>query len=172
MEQPHHAEEEYKTLREEILQNQRALVQLFAVFVSVAVAVFGYGLKSGNPHVLLAPLLLLVPGVYLVVSQWEQMYRIGAYIRTVIEPQVPGLQWESHWGAVRTSTVRDTRNPLWKLNKTVGVLITFHGFQVLCVVAAAISANNKLVILLVVLPLVLVHIVHSVCFARMVASCG
>ena len=158
--------EEYKTLREEILQNQRALVQFLTIFISMSTAVFGYALSNESSYGMLAPLILLIPGVYLVVGQWEQMYRIGAYIRLVIEPELPGLSWESSWAELRSFGLKSTRNPFWRFNKTAAVLVVFHGFEILCVCAAYFAGKAGKVLPAVCLAVVLVHTCHSIMFAR------
>lgn len=86
---------EYKALRDEILvtYTRRTSIQNIgtALFAGLQVAAFTQSIPE-----------LCIGGTLLILAFWhddirwvESMARWGAYIRLVIEPQVPGLQWET-----------------------------------------------------------------------------
>jgi hypothetical protein len=79
--------EEYKTLREEMLQLQRFALHILTFSVPIAAAIMGYALDSDSPYVSLAALIVLVPGIWFIKCIWNDMLKVGK--------KVTGLNWET-----------------------------------------------------------------------------
>jgi len=103
--------EEYKTLRDEIisakgrrLQTTSMTVGAMGVLLSVIAATvldsnlfkpemqFVAALGGG-----IAMYLILIPCQMMNISLQQTIQRMGDYIRIYIEPNIPGLEWETRW---------------------------------------------------------------------------
>jgi len=170
--------EEYRTLREEILVHEKSIWQVHSFLLTAAGAIFGYGLTVNNPFVLLVPLVILIPGIYMILSRWSHIYRIAAYIRLLLEPEVDGLNWETHWARVRELDIKVKRGLLWRYNQPICLLLIFHGFQILCTLIASFKLlipfkwQTPTFILFIIYPLLIVHITHCVLYAKASADSG
>lgn len=94
-------EMEYKTLRDEILKRMDLRHQMVSVTLTIAGAFLGFGL--GTPGVVLVypPL-----AAFLAVAWAQNDYRVrqvSTYIREHHEKYLPGLGWETHMQAQRSS---------------------------------------------------------------------
>ena len=160
--------EEYKTLRQEILQKQIIAVSNFTFAISVSGAILGYALKEKSGFALLAPLTILIPSVYLIFYQFEHQGRIGAYIRREIEPKLEGLSWATSWHGFLESGLWKPKSQLLKIGVVEAVLISIHATQVLCVIASYLYWSDPL---LKIIPIcvgffIFLHIFHSIAFAK------
>jgi hypothetical protein len=126
--------EEYKALRGTIDQHVNSNLKIFVFAVTATGALIGYALTSTKPLVFLTPLIILIPSVYIILGQLYHLFRIAAYIRVVLETQLGGIKWETNWAKVRSSTRSQGRDPLWKLNEMVFILIVLHALGGICVV--------------------------------------
>jgi hypothetical protein len=92
-----HIIEEFKALREEILFNFRTISQLQAFQFLSAGALIGvaYSQKDPNQYLLLAPVLIILPVMFLFGTQFAGIQKIGTYIQLYIEPYCSGLNWET-----------------------------------------------------------------------------
>lgn len=101
--------EEYKTLRQEILNHQQFVHQINTAGIAIggaiaAILAFGSGIPVGSVEkgVLLGGLTLFYfPLILAQVYRRRKEMRIGRYIEIVIEPRILGLYWESAWNRER-----------------------------------------------------------------------
>ncbi|MBV9850700.1 MAG: hypothetical protein JO250_13585, partial [Armatimonadetes bacterium] len=97
--------EEYKTLRQEILNQQQNSHQITLLGLTIGGAIvsfIGLGRDAAAPSLtkavlLFAVVLIFYSLVYAQVYRRRKMNRIGRYIEFVIETQIPGLCWETAW---------------------------------------------------------------------------
>lgn len=96
--------EEYKTLRQEILNHQQFVHQINTTGVTIGAGIAALLLtkKADLDPATLTALCIGVVIIYLplIMSQIHRRrkeLRIGRYIQVFIEPVVPGLCWESTW---------------------------------------------------------------------------
>ena len=90
--------EEYKQLRAEIRHHlaRRSLNMKFSF--TITLGVIGFGFEVENSYLFFA-------GAVLICSLWldelrrlRAIYRLGAYIEAIIEPELADLKWESLGG--------------------------------------------------------------------------
>jgi hypothetical protein len=86
---------EYKALRDEqmVLYGRRAAIQNLgtALFAGLQVVAF----IEGIPEISIAATMIILAFWHDDIRWVEAMVKIGVYIRDIIEPQVPGLQWHT-----------------------------------------------------------------------------
>ena len=129
--------EEYKTLREEILNHQQFTHQINAAaftaggLIAAVVAVsdptkVSDSIKSFTLFGASAVFFALINSQ---VSRRRKIYRIGRYIQHVIESRLPGLYWESSWarekdkqGTEGTSTLENLPLLFLQLGSLVGAV--------------------------------------------------
>ncbi|KPK65393.1 MAG: hypothetical protein AMK73_03110 [Planctomycetes bacterium SM23_32] len=102
---------EYGSLREEIMRRQQARLLILGFTLAGVGAVLGVALGSDSStspeldHVVFGltgwGVLLVNGALMLTIYHTQAIERIAAYIRTFIEPEVDGLQWETRWAAFR-----------------------------------------------------------------------
>jgi hypothetical protein len=110
--------EEYKTLRQEILNHQQFTHQInTAAFTAgglvAAVAAVADPTKvpaSIKAFTLLLAWLIFFGLIRSQISRRRKIYRIGRYIQYVIEHRVPGLHWESSWSRQKDSQGTEERS--------------------------------------------------------------
>ena len=86
--------EEYRTLRQEILEYTKYQKELTTFAFSGSAAIFTLAVNQGQMYILLSVYILLVP-----LRCWRTFYqeliiKIAAYISTVIELSIYGMEWE------------------------------------------------------------------------------
>jgi len=93
------AEIEYRAVRDEILARIRMRQQLIALTLALAGAFLGVGIA--NPPVAL----LYPPLAAFLAAAWAQndfrVRDLAGYIRTILEPALPGIGWESRMHQLR-----------------------------------------------------------------------
>jgi hypothetical protein len=103
--------EEYKTLRDEIISAKGRRLQTTSMTVGamgVLLSVIASAVLDPNtftPAIRfiaalaggIAMYLILIPCQIMNISLQQTIQRIGDYIRTYIEPEIPGLEWETRW---------------------------------------------------------------------------
>jgi hypothetical protein len=101
--------EEYRALREEMRQRQAAMTQLFLASLVAAVALisgitaFYFNVYTKNPGkipdhlalILLAPILIIIPILYIIRSHRRDIRRFASYIQVFFEETGCGLKWET-----------------------------------------------------------------------------
>jgi hypothetical protein len=104
-------EVEYNTLRAEILQNQKNMLQIitFSLVATAAIlSIAANGIpvegkvvcadhKSLVNWLFVVPLVILVPGYYLYLNQVAACFKLGAYIRVFLESKCEQLNYETLW---------------------------------------------------------------------------
>lgn len=98
---------EYQVLQAEITTNSELTAHVFTITTTATAALIGYGIQSRSWLVFIAPFAVLLPSLWFITSQLQSTVRIASYIRTFIEPVLPGLAWET-----RLLRLRDRRPAL------------------------------------------------------------
>jgi hypothetical protein len=107
---------EYKTLRDEIISAKGRRLQTVSLTVGaigailsiIAGAVLGSDIPSTETRLAIsigggiALYGVLIPSEIMTTHLQKTIQQIGAYIRTFIEPKVPGLNWENRWNAYKS----------------------------------------------------------------------
>lgn len=117
---------EYESLRNEIAQND-ALIQKFNMFgfwaVVLPLVFFAY---HRDNEILIVPPVAYYLYLQMVAHKLEGTFRIAAYISAFLEPEIPGLAWES-----RLARLRGKLRPLPGLPTHVALLwVAFIGTAV------------------------------------------
>jgi len=86
---------EYTILKEEILFTLRSRVWGVATYGVFAAGALTFAQKVSSPFVWVAPIVFAIPFLWYTAFIELQRVRIAAYIVAVIEPQVPGLEYET-----------------------------------------------------------------------------
>lgn len=93
--------EEFKALRAEILQTINDRVWGVVSFITISGGVSIVSAQTGNPNINLLIVYSAVALILHTASRERGRIRIGAYIKTVIEPQLLGNGWETYLGTWR-----------------------------------------------------------------------
>lgn len=102
---------EYNSLRDEIMGMQRQRLQIISFTVGAVGAMLSIagntvlGSETIDPWRRLlvaaggaiAAYAIVIPSLIMTISLQQGIRRLGGYIRTFIEPFVPGLRWQFHW---------------------------------------------------------------------------
>lgn len=96
-------DQEYQSLRAEILAVSGWQLTLLTFSFSVSAALLGWGMTRGENRslIVLTPLIVLYFAGSQLVSHAYSIMRLASYIRCVIEPTRGDLSWESSMYAVR-----------------------------------------------------------------------
>lgn len=129
---------EYEALRDEILHNDRLIVEVFTFSVIASGALIGYatslfGSATSNSleyraYFSLAPLIIIIPCSYLLVSLRIQIIRLGSYIRAFIESKLIDLQYE---GAVIKLAEKEKSSWLMRLSLTP-ISLAYTAIFIIC----------------------------------------
>jgi|GEM_PF-2217500 len=92
---------EYESLRNEISQND-ALIQKVNIFGfwAVVLPLLFFAYHRDNEVLILPPVAYFVY-LQMVVHKLEGTFRIAGYLATFLEPQIPGMGWESRLALLR-----------------------------------------------------------------------
>ena len=136
---------EYSALRAEIVQRIGLRQQLLAITFTITGVILGFGVNNGPIALILPPLIL-----FLVIA-WTQndtrVYDAATHIREKIEPNVPGLRWETDVQRER----QETKNIKWR--RTIlshGGVFVFVQFIAILVGVLQFTPNALLIVLLVI----------------------
>jgi hypothetical protein len=106
---------EYEALRTEMLSNAQIVSQVFTVTITGVAALIGFGVQTGNVYLFLVPPLFLLPSLLFIASQLEALLRIAAYIQVFIEPDRPGMHWETALSRLRLTQDRSRRSYIFSI---------------------------------------------------------
>jgi len=129
---------EYRALREEILHNDRLIIEVFTFSIISSGALIGYSTSLFSstdsssfqyaPFIALIPLIIIIPCTYLLTSLRLQIIRLGSYIRAYIETKLDDLNYE---GAVAKLAKSEKGSALMKLSMTP-ISLTYIAIFLLC----------------------------------------
>ena len=88
--------EEYKTLRQEILEKFKRKDSFLIYTVIATATIFGFAIEFPSPYIFLLPLVIIIPLSYSTLGEEKGILHIGTYISLVIESKLKGLQWETY----------------------------------------------------------------------------
>lgn len=123
--------EEYKTLRQEIMEMDKRKNNLIVYTVIATATIFGFSIQYPSPFIFLLPIIIIIPLGYQVLGFQRSILYNGTYISVVIESQIKELQWETH--------LKKRRKELEQNKKTLRQLSNYLLFDllgVLCVVSS------------------------------------
>lgn len=86
---------EFTALRNEIDHSQNRQTQILGFAITAFTVMFGLATENVVFLLFVPPIALILQLLY--TRHQAQVQRIGGYIRTEIEPNVPGLGWEGHF---------------------------------------------------------------------------
>jgi hypothetical protein len=104
--------EEYRQLKSEIGEWSRVRNQFIGVSLTAAAALFGLGFQWKNPFIFLAALLVQLPTMAICNAASISILTISGYIQTMIEPNVPDLNWETMIAKAENTNKRSWVHPL------------------------------------------------------------
>lgn len=87
--------EEYRTLRQEILDIERIQYDLSIYVFTVVGVIYTITFSSENIYLLLISYVILVPLRCKHIFYHEMVTKLATYISTVLEPSIVGLRWEN-----------------------------------------------------------------------------
>jgi len=143
------ATEEYKTLRQEILDWYTREVNLITFGFTATAAILGYGFTAQgtnpnpNPLVFLVPILIL--GLILVQlnNSISSILTISVYIRVFIECKSDGPKWETTIDALRNHFRKQKRFHLVTLLTEIQYALASIGMGMICVLLAFYYDSSK-----------------------------
>lgn len=107
-------QDEYMTLREELLQHQERRLPILGVALTVAVGLCGTALELTNPYLPLGALFLLFSARIQLAETQYGVQRIAAYVRVMHEENNDELNWETGSYKIRKDSARK-KSPLWRI---------------------------------------------------------
>ncbi len=118
--------EEYKSLREEILANDRLCLQAITIALSATGIIFGQGLANKNCWIFLIPMPILAVIYYYVTDKRFGTRVIASYIVAFLEPQLSGLNWETRLRRFREQCKKKGIHLIPGQNPMVNELMLFN----------------------------------------------
>lgn len=135
--------EEYRSLREEILQRLQLRYYVLALTLAGLAAITGVftpvaaaGIPSKIVSFSYVSLLLILGALVVTADNTRQVGVIAAYIRQFIESQIPGLNWETRWHRFRLESGADRKLDRFRAPVSFGAskpLALFYGTLVVAV---------------------------------------
>ena len=111
--------EEYKYLNQQIMNQQRLIIEVFTFSVIASVALLGYALQSVlksddavdnlMPYIVLAPSAIIVPCAFLITAVRKDIQKWGAYIMVFHEDK-GGACWETRLREFAKKNPRSTES--------------------------------------------------------------
>lgn len=92
---------EYDRLRQEILHNENLVNQILGGVVLLVTVLISVAFSESVPTPLLKAFLFFLAQIIASIGLWQTLERersifvIASYLRTFVEPKVPGLKWET-----------------------------------------------------------------------------
>lgn len=130
---------EYESLRGEISQND-ALIQKLNIFgfwaIVLPLVFFAY--HRDNEVLILPPIAYFVY-LQMVAHKLEGTFRIAGYISHFLEPEIPGLKWES-----RLALLRDKVPPLQGLSTHVALLFVATAGTIVPSITASTPPHSRI----------------------------
>lgn len=160
---------EYNALREEVKTNSEITANIFTFSMTATAAILGYGFTSSLWPVFLAPLVLILPSLWYVSSQLTSTIRIAAYIKTFIEPQLQGLNWETRLHSQRS---QQASSKLPEAKYTLSITGIYGSASILCMVLSFLYLDKQdrveLVIFIIAVVFILFPLLYITSYIRRV----
>ena len=121
-----HALEEYKSLREEILANDRLCLQAIAIVLSATGIIFVQGFAIKNCWFFLIPIPIIEIVYYYVTDKRFGTWVIASYIVVFLEPQLSGLNFETRLRGFREQCKKNNIHLVPGQNPMLNELILFN----------------------------------------------
>ena len=87
--------EEYNTLRAEVLQKIELHNKLIMFAITTTVAILAFAFSQNNAYLFLLPFCVIIPVSLRVIYYRSAMVKISAYIAVFIEPKNKNYNWET-----------------------------------------------------------------------------
>lgn len=138
--------EEYKSLRQELLEHQNRRLTILSVTLTICLALFAAGAEMGIVFLPLLALVLLYLARVQISKAQHGVARIAAYIQVILELENPSLNWEigSYW--IRDKEAPESgktiKNSLFPLNEIDQFIRWTGGIAIL--IASSLTLKNLL----------------------------
>lgn len=116
-------ENEYHTLREEMLRKIDLHNQLIMFSITTSVAILAYAFSQENAYIFLMPFCVVIPVSLRVIYYRSAMVKIAAYIIVFIENEQDDLNWETRNNKIGKGINNDIVNRILKMNLNYDGLI-------------------------------------------------
>lgn len=93
--------EEYKALRSEMLEIIKDRIWGQATYAVLAAGLLALTAKAYKVESLIFTIALALPFLFHTIQREHARIRMGNYLRTVLEPRIPGMYWEEYLGLWR-----------------------------------------------------------------------
>ncbi|MBS1965347.1 MAG: hypothetical protein JST60_05955 [Chloroflexi bacterium SZAS-1] len=119
---------EYNNLREEILQNNTLSMQITAAIIAICGALMGYALSQGLKEVERSYLFIAIQsigfiGLWQNLNRYQAVYIAASYLEVFIEPELPGIRWETRLAKFRSWNNNFKRTSFISSNRTTYIVI-------------------------------------------------
>lgn len=97
----------YQQLKGEITLSDTRNNQIKNTLITASGVIITIGFHQENPErpwIILCVLILIIPLYGILFGNRKNIWRISTYLRTFIEPELEGVQWETHLDKQRNST--------------------------------------------------------------------
>lgn len=130
--------EEYKTLRQEILEMDKRKNNLVVYTVVATATIFGLAVEYPSSFIFLLPIIIIVSFGYQVLGLQRSILHNATYIAVVIEKKTPELNWETY---VKNTRILESKN-----KKRLRQLSNYLLFDLLGFLCVTISVTYTLII--------------------------
>jgi hypothetical protein len=123
--------EEYRALRAEMLEIIKERVWGQATFAVLSAGTLTLMSDSGREPVLLFTMVLAFPFLFHTMQREHARIRMGNYLRVVLEPNLPGMDWEEYLGLWRGRFGRSERRGWLNQVDRIKHIFSFAGLYLL-----------------------------------------
>lgn len=110
---PDYILEEYKMMRQEILQYLQEYQTVRNMMYVVTGAILAIGIDSESVYLLLLPLIVIIPSYLIAVNYWDNVNKAASYLQVFCEKEMFGtdvkerfpIQWETRLDSLKKSPI-------------------------------------------------------------------
>ncbi|SRR6266851_5188343 len=159
---------EYSSLRLEIIQTTQLNLQGAGLTLPFIIAAITFGIQTRSSIAFIAAIAIMVITLWYFTYAWSNIRFIGAYIYTILEPKIEGLQWQ---------TLLTERRRITKLGgrpTTIAILLMYNAMSTCCIFLTWVflrdsNASTQLIYGSITLILILLLILTSYNFIRTIS---
>ena len=123
--------EEYKALRSEMLEIIKDRIWGQATYAVLAAGLLALTAKAYKVESLIFTIALALPFLFHTIQREHARIRMGNYLRTVLEPRIPGMYWEEYLGLWRGKFGRKERQGWLNMVDRAKHIFGFSGLYLL-----------------------------------------
>jgi hypothetical protein len=159
---------EYSSLRLEIIQLTQLNLQGTGLTLPFIIAAITFGIQTSTPIAFIAAIAIMIITLWYFTYAWSSIRFVGAYIYTILEPKIEGLQWQ---------TLLTERRRITKLGgrpTTIAILLMYDAMSIGCIFLTWVflldsNTSNQLIYGSLTLILILLLILTSYNFIRTIS---